>query len=47
MLVCYCEGEVEWDKVNRMGRWYKPWFYLYVATFLERTDKGEQWKMSF
>merc|ERR1719483_100763 len=32
--------EVEWDKVHRMGLWYKQWFYLYVQTFLERKETG-------
>lgn len=32
--------QVEADKVNRMGLWYKPWFYQYVETFLER-GRGE------
>lgn len=32
------EDKVEKDKINRMGLWYKPWFYRYVQTFL---DKGE------
>jgi delta24-sterol reductase len=22
-------------KLNSMGRWYKPWFYKHVETFLE------------
>jgi len=30
--------EVDWRKVNRMGLWYKPWFYLYVEKFLHRSD---------
>ena len=28
------EADVEWDKVNSLGRWYKPWFYQHVETFL-------------
>lgn len=27
---------VEKDKINRQGLWFKPWFYQYVKTFLER-----------
>jgi len=29
--------QVENSKINRQGLWYKPWFYQYVKTFL---DKG-------
>ena len=29
------ESHVEWDKVNRLGLWYKPWFYQHVETFLQ------------
>jgi len=32
------EEEVEKNKVNRMGLWYKPWFYQYVRTFLKRGE---------
>jgi len=32
------ENQVEKDKLNSLGRWYKPWFYQHVRTFL---DKGE------
>ena len=32
------EDEVEQDKINRMGRWYKPWFYKYVETFIEKVN---------
>ena len=28
------EAEVDWARVNRLGRWYKPWFYRHVRTFL-------------
>merc|ERR1712106_382924 len=31
--------QVESSKLNRIGLWYKPWFYQHVQTFLE---KGEQ-----
>ena len=30
--------EVERDKLNRIGLWYKPWFYQHAKTFL---GKGE------
>merc|ERR1711874_601809 len=33
------EGE---SKVNRVTRWYKPWFYKHVETFLE-TGEGEEY----
>ena len=23
------------DKLNNFGRWYKPWFYKHVETFLK------------
>jgi len=32
------QDQVEQNKVNRLGSWYKPWFYQHVRTFL---DKGE------
>ena len=32
--------EVESSKINCMGRWYKPWFYQYVRSFLDH-GKGE------
>ena len=35
------ECDVEWDKVNRLGRWYKPWFYHHVETFLEKGSAVE------
>lgn len=34
------EDQVEKAKINRQGLWYKPWFYQYVQTFLEK-GKGE------
>jgi delta24-sterol reductase len=34
------EDKVEKQKINRHGLWYKPWFYQYVQTFLEK-GKGE------
>ena len=30
------QDQVEWSKVNKMGAWYKPWFYQYVQSFLDR-----------
>ena len=32
----------EASKVNRVTRWYKPWFYKHVQTFLE-TGEGEEY----
>ena len=34
------ESDVDWSRVNRLGLWYKPWFYLHVASFLEREGGG-------
>merc|ERR1719348_990398 len=28
------EAEIEWSKVNRLGLWYKKWFYRHVQAFL-------------
>ncbi|KAK2724984.1 hypothetical protein QYM36_001439 [Artemia franciscana] len=28
-------------KINRLSRWYKPWFYKYVETFLDRGESDE------
>jgi len=35
------EEEVDWSRVNRMGLWYKPWFYHHVKTFLQTGDQIE------
>ena len=35
------EDKVEKDKINRMGLWYKPWFYRYVQTFLDKVVGGD------
>jgi len=35
------ESHVEWDKVNRLGLWYKPWFYQHVETFLQNGQAVE------
>ena len=29
------------NKLNRMGLWYKPWFYKYVETFLKSGKRVE------
>ena len=33
------QSQVDWSRVNRMGRWYKPWFYHHVRTFLQKGDQ--------
>ena len=35
------EEEVDFSKLNPMGRWYKPWFYQHVRSFLESGDKEQ------
>ena len=35
------EEEVEKDKINRMGLWFKPWFYKYVEKFLEKVKMSK------
>jgi len=35
------EKEVDWSRVNRMGRWHKPWFYHHVRTFLQKGNQVE------
>ena len=30
------EDQVEKNLINRQGLWYKPWFYQYVETFLQK-----------
>ena len=29
------------DKLNRMGLWFKPWFYKHVETFLKKGQRVE------
>jgi delta24-sterol reductase len=32
----FCDAaDVEWVKVNRIGLWFKPWFYKHVAALLD------------
>ena len=33
--------EIESDKVNNMGLWYKPWFYQYIKQFLTKGPATE------
>lgn len=35
------EKEVEKDKINKMGLWYKPWFYQHVRSFLDQGPTTE------
>ena len=35
------EEEVEADRINRMGRWYKPWFYKHVESFIKLGETVE------
>merc|ERR1712050_227331 len=35
------EYEVESNKVNNMGLWYKPWFYHYVEKFIQKGPTTE------
>jgi len=35
------EHEVESNKINNMGLWYKPWFYHYVEGFLQKGPSTE------
>ena len=35
------QAEVEREKINSLGLWYKPWFYQYVREFLERGKAGD------
>ena len=41
------EEEVEKDKINRMGLWFKPWFYKYVEKFLEKVKMTKSHSFSF
>ena len=45
------ESDVERSKVNRLGRWYKPWFYKHVETFMTNPDddspSGQQAKVEY
>jgi delta24-sterol reductase len=35
------ENQVDKTKLNNIGRWYKPWFYKHVRTFLDRGETVE------
>jgi delta24-sterol reductase len=45
MVVMACDfvdvKDVPANQINRIGRWYKPWFYKHVETFLERGEAVE------
>jgi len=30
-------------RLNSIGRWYKPWFYTHVVTYLTRNHQGEEY----
>ncbi|ODN03240.1 Delta(24)-sterol reductase [Orchesella cincta] len=32
---------VHWGKINNLARWFKPWFYCHVKTFLEKGESEE------
>lgn len=32
----------EWNKINHVARWYKPWFYFHVQSFL-KSGGGEEY----
>ena len=32
------QKEVDTQKINRMGLWFKPWFYRHVQTFLQKVS---------
>ena len=34
--------QVDWARLNPMGRWYKPWFYQHVRSFLETGVKEHE-----
>jgi len=35
------QEEVEPNKINRMGLWFKPWFYRHVQTFIKKGETVE------
>jgi len=35
------EEEVEHNKINRIGLWFKPWFYKHVQTFIKKGETVE------
>eukprot|EP00045_Choanoeca_perplexa_P007764 m.71307 g.71307 ORF g.71307 m.71307 type:complete len:527 (+) comp14208_c0_seq1:97-1677(+) len=35
--------EYESSKANRIGLWYKPWFYTHVRTYLEKNREGVEY----
>lgn len=37
-------NKVEWDKVNNMGYWFKPWFYTHVQSFLSKVRVFNSYK---
>jgi len=44
VMLGYYAADVPADGVvNRIGRWYKPWFYLHVKEFLTSMNKGTEY----
>ncbi len=39
----FADAPADPRKQNPLGRWYKPWFYKHVETFLWRDDIGEEY----
>ena len=37
----FADAPADRSKINPLGRWYKPWFYKHVETFLERGEAEE------
>lgn len=36
------DHEVDYRKVNDIGRWYKPWFFVHVRDMLKSIPKGQR-----
>lgn len=41
IMTCNMVPSAEPGKINAIGRWYKPWFFKYVAAFLEKGEAVE------
>jgi delta24-sterol reductase len=39
----FADAPADRRKVNPIGRWYKPWFYKHVETFLWEDGEGEEY----
>nr|UMK68234.1 delta-24-sterol reductase [Bactericera cockerelli] len=42
MIGTFCDTP-EPSKINRLGRWYKPWFYQHVRSYLSRKKYAEEY----